>query len=952
MIKRKMGIITVLILCFLAPAGVWALDFSGEAGAGGIQGRNGQGSGFALVHASPDCNGNSIVGYRFSVYDKLQNKRGKGIDIYRSGAAQNGSVCRCSGGICTCSDQVPWSQFGFNGNSLLNADGMFLDKMENKAGYHKKEAFSLAKTGQNKYIETGLLVASYFPAYENIQKWLEIDQNIRIVISLCLGEGKALNYMDMLIVEPIYCCFVEHLSCGLTVSDLARISNFYYGNVFPGAAAGATEFAWIRSWALYYFPNMLSVTDSGKASLLGLNPGTKLKGGTNPSRLIDGAYGMVVCTELSDSTERPRLCIEKMSVFDKDTLVEELMPGENGASRVYLNPGKEYRFVIETSQETSPYPCELTFSSFGAMEESFFMQGMSTDKWEIKTVLGNDDKTVLFEVGENWVSETGELIQKGEVASFRLNLAPKVDTEAAFFNEGGKLIYRAYEGQKVRMRVRQRADSRWAEKTDSFITTCLGDTWEGSLAYQAIHEKTYEFKVPKDVKMYSYQLQTQWKEKQVMLEQREGGLPVYQAELEIVNISLSDEKNEEEAPDNLSVGKRIWPTVAIKSNVEVSTEVLVNYSIDGEVLQSFKVMLNGPLEQIHLNSFILTEEKEYTLKASVLLPESEEDPELEEDMMNNSMDIKLLAHEPLQMEVMQAGLVMPEEKIITAIKIENKSFDDFCGENKVWVKLKRENGEIKNLAVTSLVCPAGETTYLPIRWEVPLDTEDSEQLTLIFEYILYRDGGIPRTVKTTFKVQKELFAETENTALQAPKNVEQLSRLARRLNEKYTDNSGAVGEVEWQTWNYEEGIGFGKELYKLTYSLTTSIVEAEHIHSVSNEGLTIRSGYGVVLKSEWKWSLTKNNRRCANYEFISDESRVSYLYFENGYQEAAAKATQLKDFSKTVKHYTPVWTPDGKYTVFVKMGGFWTPAGEIVPIAKAECRIEGSIFDDYFVTQG
>ncbi|NLM60773.1 MAG: hypothetical protein GX193_01680 [Clostridiales bacterium] len=48
-------------------------------------------------------------------------------------------------------------------------------------------------------------------------------------------------------------------------------------------------------------------------------------------------------------------------------------------------------------------------------------------------------------------------------------------------------------------------------------------------------------------------------------------------------------------------------------------------------------------------------------------------------------------------------------------------------------------------------------------------------------------------------------------------------------------------------------------------------------------------------------------------------------------------------------HKTPVWYPDGQYTVFYNIFDIWTPAGELTATEKATIIIDGNMYDDSYV---
>ena len=48
---------------------------------------------------------------------------------------------------------------------------------------------------------------------------------------------------------------------------------------------------------------------------------------------------------------------------------------------------------------------------------------------------------------------------------------------------------------------------------------------------------------------------------------------------------------------------------------------------------------------------------------------------------------------------------------------------------------------------------------------------------------------------------------------------------------------------------------------------------------------------------------------------------------------------------------TPIWYPDGEYTVKYAVYDLWTPAGMLTGNTYALIRINGSMYDDYYTNR-
>jgi len=51
-------------------------------------------------------------------------------------------------------------------------------------------------------------------------------------------------------------------------------------------------------------------------------------------------------------------------------------------------------------------------------------------------------------------------------------------------------------------------------------------------------------------------------------------------------------------------------------------------------------------------------------------------------------------------------------------------------------------------------------------------------------------------------------------------------------------------------------------------------------------------------------------------------------------------------------HFSPVWFPDGSYTVNTHVMDIWTPAGMLAMNLTDDVTISGSLYDDWHIAPG
>lgn len=69
---------------------------------------------------------------------------------------------------------------------------------------------------------------------------------------------------------------------------------------------------------------------------------------------------------------------------------------------------------------------------------------------------------------------------------------------------------------------------------------------------------------------------------------------------------------------------------------------------------------------------------------------------------------------------------------------------------------------------------------------------------------------------------------------------------------------------------------------------------------------------------------------------------------ESGYSASFTFDANADTISGNKMHITPVWFPDGEYTVKYEVYDLWTPAGMLTGTTYAIINIEGSLYDDYY----
>ncbi len=103
----------------------------------------------------------------------------------------------------------------------------------------------------------------------------------------------------------------------------------------------------------------------------------------------------------------------------------------------------------------------------------------------------------------------------------------------------------------------------------------------------------------------------------------------------------------------------------------------------------------------------------------------------------------------------------------------------------------------------------------------------------------------------------------------------------------------------------------------------------------------VDEGYqqGIVLYPEYGYSRYGS--------FVEKDGRNGYYLEKNPYSRYY---NGIVNNSYSRVHFTPVWYPDGEYNIQVYMFDCWTPAGMLWDCRTYTVRIDGTIYDDWYVT--
>jgi hypothetical protein len=172
------------------------------------------------------------------------------------------------------------------------------------------------------------------------------------------------------------------------------------------------------------------------------------------------------------------------------------------------------------------------------------------------------------------------------------------------------------------------------------------------------------------------------------------------------------------------------------------------------------------------------------------------------------------------------------------------------------------------------------------------------------------------------------------------------------------------------TWNVWEWIGnsFQNKTYSVSLAAHASLEPdstAGYRSYSSVTGLwTTRSGYGLTTQltvsidnvDDAVVGSAKADAYYPEFKYSVDADRSSNLLLDSmdlssgKLKHTFVFAPNLSTISGNRMHMTPIWFPDGKYTVHYQIYDIWTPGGELTASENATIYIDGNMYDDSYVS--
>lgn len=159
-------------------------------------------------------------------------------------------------------------------------------------------------------------------------------------------------------------------------------------------------------------------------------------------------------------------------------------------------------------------------------------------------------------------------------------------------------------------------------------------------------------------------------------------------------------------------------------------------------------------------------------------------------------------------------------------------------------------------------------------------------------------------------------------------------------------------------WVDEGWYDFFRDNYSASMTATTRIEPDEKVPTAA--GNTMKSGYGV---SNTVTAKVSTSAPMSHYTYgqtaVSYFPEFNYTTYWRLLDRLSSGKTARFQFAENIYstykqrvHFSPVWFPDGSYTVNTHVMDIWTPAGMLCANLTDSVTISGSLYDDWHIAPG
>lgn len=953
---KALSLLMVLVtMLTLFSQTAFALDWDGESADTGSGGRPADVNGYALrLYPGDNC-----IGYRFSCVDKDgSNKVSKVIDVFRN------------------------TQYG---NYAYGSDYKFTTK------YNKKQlianqygSFSTARTSNNCYKETELGFATSLGAPDTMGAWQNIEKNLNVILSvLGLGTIDDLNGGDKVLVEPIYDIKIQTIYHALTTTEAAVYGAAILGmDSDGGASSTASTWGFISVGPNRVYPNHLFTPDGQ-----GLWPGATLLTNRATFRtIINTGYGVGIAYTCEKDDFEPQLNVKEVYSYKGTAYSKTFRYGTStGNSFALFNYDKGYPaygdsifFTVYFPDETRNIYVRQTVWIDGVQVGTRTGNSSYSTLFDVKTsnvVIPNDKSYYSVQARVDWINTSGSTLKYGVMKTFYVPVKPTVyrysvtainvrNTEQARSGLGGS-SGKVYAGQKIYTKYQYTTDNTWGSYNNltavpNTVSSAKDVSRDGVLLAKnspSTQTSSLWFVYVPNVTQLKYTMTSAWRSDPARtLQTSTYTIPVIKADVELADIYLTDTNGVVLDPYNLEADTTAKVYYVYKNNTDIDVQV------DGFRNDQTKINADGTFYNIPANGRITV------FGGSITVPNLETfsiwggvylygagrgNTSYESNGSNNTMMLGCKTVCPLSLIPITPNADYREDtEVISSFWLRNGSSRIFTQTNNVTAEftVKKANGStVTTVSRAQLVVPGKDQNLVYFKWKVPAGLNNGKiTITAVLKVngtenyrVSKQYSTVPYTVYSTPDTQYERSAPSGFTVPVTPSD-----------NTQYGT---------WWEYVYTGG-KFVKKEYCVTAPSTKASIQAatgETDYVTQSDQIVMKSGYGISIGAGLS-VVNASGYDTATSAMFTQPQFVTATFPEFEFRQAANKCRTLQKTGHQWifrpngtygnVHFTPLYFPDGGYTVKVRYSDVWTPGGMITFTRSSNTvKIEGSAYDDWYI---
>lgn len=264
--------------------------------------------------------------------------------------------------------------------------------------------------------------------------------------------------------------------------------------------------------------------------------------------------------------------------------------------------------------------------------------------------------------------------------------------------------------------------------------------------------------------------------------------------------------------------------------------------------------------------------------------------------------------------------------------------------------------------MNNIVIPSGDSQIAWVKWHTPSEPQD------ITIYVSTNKGSLSQST-----IHAKVVDLSGNDPPD-PKATDTMGSWSASSVPSRETKTYAAWSVWWAKWHpywvwHSTGKNTGywvddgwydyfRDNYSASMTATTRIEPDEKVPTASGD--LMKSGYGVTNTVT---ATVSTSAPLSHYTY--GQTAVSY-FPEFGYgtywrllERLTSGTTARFQFAKNIYstynqrvHFSPVWFPDGSYTVNTHVMDIWTPAGMLAMNLTDDVTISGSLYDDWHIAPG